>query len=64
MALHVDTRNADNLRYWCKKLHCTEHQLREAVSQVGPLPSNVDAYLRQRSHSLDNVELPPGKRPS
>ena len=63
-ALRVNLANADDVRYWCRKLGCTEHQLREAVGQVGPMPSNVEAFVTQRTFSLHNVQLPPGKRPS
>lgn len=59
----VDIENRLEVQYWCRKLRCTEHQLREAVSHVGPLPSNVEAYIRQRLHGLD-IEIPPGRRPS
>ena len=63
-ALQVNLHDDEDMRYWCKKMHCTEHQLREAVSQVGPVPSNVEAYVQQRATSLHNVQLPPGQRPS
>jgi hypothetical protein len=31
---------------------------------VGDLPSNVEAYIRQRLYSLDHIALPPGRLPS
>ena len=61
---HIDIQSRTDLQYWCGKLQCTAYQLRDAVSQVGPLPSNVEAYLRQRSDGLHNIELPRGRRPS
>ncbi len=65
MAGHrIDLQSREDVRYWCGKLQCTAYQLRAAVEQVGPLPSNVEAYLRQRSDGLHNIELPPGRRPS
>jgi hypothetical protein len=63
-ALRVNLDSADDIQYWSRKLACTEHQLREAVGQVGPMPSNVEAYVRQRTDSLHEIQLPPGKRPS
>ena len=63
-ALRVMLDSADDVRYWCRKLSCTEHLLREAVAQVGPMPSNVEAFVTQRTFSLHNIQLPPGKRPS
>jgi hypothetical protein len=63
-ALRVNLQDAEDTRYWCRKMHCTEHQLREAIDQVGPLPSNVEAFVNQRTSSLDDIHLPPGKRPS
>lgn len=63
-ALRVNLAIADDVRYWCRKLSCTEHLLREAVAQVGPMPSNVEAFVTQRTFSLQNVQLPPGKRAS
>ncbi len=65
MAGHrIDLQSHQDVKYWCGKLHCTAYQLRDAVKQVGPLPSNVEAYLRQRSDGLHNIELPAGRRPS
>jgi hypothetical protein len=60
----VDVRDRMEVLYWCRKLRCTEHQLREAVNQVGPMPSNVEAYIRQRLFTLDDRQIPPGRRPS
>ncbi len=65
MAGHsIDIQDRADVHYWCGKLNCTAYQLRDAVRQVGPLPSNVEAYLRQRSDGLHNIELPAGRRPS
>lgn len=60
----VDVSDRAQVSYWCRKLRCTEHQLREAVGQVGPLPSNVEAYIRQRLYGLEHIEIAPGRRPS
>lgn len=60
----MDLSDREQVIYWCRKLRCTEHQLREAVVQVGPLPSNVEAYIHQRLHGLDHIEIAPGRRPS
>lgn len=60
----IDLRSHEDVRYWCGKLQCTAYQLRAAVEQVGPMPSNVEAYLRQRSEGLRDIDLPPGQRPS
>ena len=62
--VRVDVTDRFEVLYWCRKLRCTEHQLREAVNQVGPLPSNIEAYIRQRLYSMDHIEPPPGHRPS
>ncbi len=60
----INLESRDEVKYWCGKLRCTAYQLRDAVRQVGALPSNVEAYLRQRSDGLQDIELPPGRRPS
>ncbi len=60
----VDVSDRAQVAYWCRKLRCTEHQLREAVDQVGTLASNVEAYIRQRPHGLEHIEIAPGRRPS
>ncbi len=59
----VDAREQEDVRYWCRKWRCTEAQLREAVAQVGTMPSNVEAYLRQRESGggLENLDKPPGR---
>jgi hypothetical protein len=62
--VRVNMQDRFEVLYWCRKLRCTEHQLRDAVSQVGNMPSNVEAYLRQRLYTLDQLEIPPGRRPS
>ncbi|MGE5097801.1 MAG: DUF3606 domain-containing protein [Betaproteobacteria bacterium] len=63
-ALRIDLRKSPDVHYWCAKLRCTESQLREAVGQVGPMPSNIEAYLRQRENArgLDNAQPPGGRR--
>ena len=33
------------VEYWCDRLGCTESQLRDAVSTVGPMVKDVKAYL-------------------
>ena len=63
-AMRVNLEHPEDVRYWCRKLACTEHQLREAVDQVGPIPSNVEAFVKQRTNSLHEIAIPPGKRPS
>jgi Protein of unknown function (DUF3606). len=63
-ALRVNLDDHDDVGYWCRKLACTEHQLREAVAQVGPMPSNVEAFVKQRTDSLHDLSVPPGTRPS
>ncbi|HET9651419.1 MAG TPA: DUF3606 domain-containing protein [Usitatibacter sp.] len=65
-ASRVLVREPGDVRYWCDKWRCTEAQLLEAVRQVGPLPSNVEAYLRQRAAGggLENLDWPRGRRPS
>ena len=36
------------LVYWTARLGCTSRQLREAVRAVGPVVSNVIAWLREQ----------------
>jgi len=61
--LRVDLNERQDVSYWCEKLKCTERELREAVEQVGPLPSNVEAYLRTRNtRGLENTQPPKGQR--
>lgn len=63
-AIHVNVQDTHDVRYWCGKLQCTEYQLRDAVAHVGAMPSNIEAYLRQKSYGLEHVKLPPGRKPS
>ena len=64
--LRVMVGEPHDVRYWCDKWRCSEAQLREAVRHVGEMPSNVEAYLRQRDdgRGLENMHIPPGRRPS
>jgi uncharacterized protein DUF3606 len=61
--LRVDLNERQDVPYWCEKLNCTERELREAVEQVGPMPSNVEAYLRTRNtRGLENMHPRKGQR--
>jgi hypothetical protein len=43
----IDVSNDDELKYWSRKLDCTETDLREAIARVGPLVRDVLPYLAQ-----------------
>ena len=43
----IDVSNDDELKYWSRKLDCTETELREAIARVGPLVRDVVPYLAQ-----------------
>ena len=34
------------LRYWARKLNCSEEQLRDAVKRAGPMVEDVERLLR------------------
>jgi hypothetical protein len=43
----VNVLDPDALEYWCKELHCTEAQLKAAVTKVG---THVAAVREQLHH--------------
>lgn len=48
--LHAWRINLDEeweVRFWSRKLNCTEKELREAIAEVGPLAAAVQDYLRK-----------------
>ncbi len=42
----IDTRSADSLAEWSKKLDVTEQQLKDAVAAVGDLAPDVEMHLK------------------
>ena len=42
----VQIADANQVRYWCDCLDCTEAQLRESVQAVGNSPDNVRDFLK------------------
>jgi hypothetical protein len=44
----VSVNEASEVMHWCKKLGCSETQLRMAVKTVGVTVSRVRAHLTQR----------------
>ena len=36
------------IRYWTAKFGCTKAQLVSAVGSVGPIATNVEAYLKRK----------------
>ena len=48
--LHAWRINLDEeweVRFWSRKLNCTEKELREAIAEAGPLAAAVQDYLRK-----------------
>lgn len=41
----VNSMDPNELRYWCKEFHCTEAQLKDAVSKVGEHVTEVREHL-------------------
>ena len=41
----VNINEEHEVRHWTRKFGCSEQQLKEAVSQVGVMASDVEAYL-------------------
>lgn len=44
--LMVQTAEANQVRYWCDSLGCTEAELRAAVQAVGDSPAKVRDFLK------------------
>ena len=42
----VQIEEANQVRYWCDSLRCTEAELRAGVQAVGDLPANVREFLK------------------
>jgi hypothetical protein len=47
----VQIAEANQVRYWCDSLSCTEAELRAAVQAVGHLPGKVRDFLKTLSLS-------------
>ncbi len=44
----VNMNEAYEVRYWTEKFGCTETQLRAAVTAVGVLAKDVEAFLKKK----------------
>ncbi len=44
----VNMKEAYEVRYWTEKFGCTETQLRAAVTAVGVLATDVQAFLKKK----------------
>ncbi|MDL2337133.1 MAG: DUF3606 domain-containing protein [Pseudomonadota bacterium] len=44
----VNSMDPAELQYWCKELHCTEAELKDAVSKVGEHVTVVRQQLASR----------------
>ena len=44
----VNSMDPNELQYWCKEFHCTEAQLKDAVSKVGEHVAEVREKLASR----------------
>ena len=45
----INVDDSRDVRYWCRKLACTQSNLRAAVKVLGPIPSDVAKYLKRRA---------------
>lgn len=45
----INVGDSRDVRYWCRKLACTQSDLRAAVKVLGPVPSDVEKYLKRRA---------------
>jgi hypothetical protein len=43
--LKIDVRDPWELRWWCRKLGCSEAQLKAAIDAMGAIAGNVRKYL-------------------
>ena len=43
----INVHEPYEVRYWCGQFGCSEHELRQAVAQVGPMVSNVRRHLKK-----------------
>lgn len=41
----IDLRNDTEVEFWCRKLQCSEVELRRAVADVGEAPLTVAEHL-------------------
>ena len=41
----IDLRNDADIEFWCRKLQCSEVELRLAVAEVGQAPLTVAEHL-------------------
>jgi hypothetical protein len=45
----INVCDSQAVRYWCRKLACTQSDLRAAVKWLGPVPTVVEKYLKRRA---------------
>jgi hypothetical protein len=38
-----------DVRYWCRRLACTQSELRAAVRVLGPVPTDVERFLKRQA---------------
>jgi hypothetical protein len=38
-----------DVRYWCRRLSCTQSELRAAVRVLGPVPTDVERFLKRQA---------------
>ena len=48
----VNIHAPQDVRWWCRKLGCTELELRNAVSAVGMMTHHVEAHLQKKRQAL------------
>ena len=44
----VNVHEPHEVRHWTAKYGCTEQELRDAVTSVGPMAADVEAYLDRK----------------
>ncbi len=44
----INVHERHEVTYWTGKYGCTEQQLRDAVTAVGPMAADVEAHLKKR----------------
>ena len=45
----INVADSNDIRYWCRKLRCTQSDLLEAVKILGPVALDVAKYVKRRA---------------
>ena len=58
-AKRVDVNDPDEVRYWCRKFHCSEKMLKKAVANVGVLAVDVENEVERLKEIKRLEEIKP-----